>query len=134
MICLSLLFFFSRQVGYLLGNRQMSMLPVCLSMCITYQSAIAFLGVPAEVYANGTMYLYLGCGIGLSYIVSLFTVVPLMYPLQITSVYEYLELRFESRCVRLLVTSLGMLKAVSRELFLPVYKMSLSLWQISEYS
>lgn len=110
--------FFSRQVGYLLGNRQMSMLPVCLSMCITYQSAIAFLGVPAEVYANGTMYLYLGCGIGLSYIVSLFTVVPLMYPLQITSVYEYLELRFESRCVRLLVTSLGMLKAVSRELFL----------------
>ncbi|PVD29796.1 hypothetical protein C0Q70_09053 [Pomacea canaliculata] len=100
------------KVEYLLGNRQMSMIPVCLSMFITYQSAIALLGVPADVFNTGTMYLFLGCGVALSYIVSLFTAVPLLYPLKITSVNEYLELRFDSKCVRLFATILGMLQTV----------------------
>ncbi|XP_025095163.1 sodium-coupled monocarboxylate transporter 1-like [Pomacea canaliculata] len=98
------------KVEYLLGNRQMSMIPVCLSMFVTFQSAISLIGSPADVYSTGTMTTFVGFGIALSYIVGLFTVVPLIYPLHITSVYEYLELRFDSKCVRLLVTSLGMLQ------------------------
>ncbi|XP_025094623.1 sodium-coupled monocarboxylate transporter 1-like [Pomacea canaliculata] len=100
------------KVEYLLGNRQMSMIPVCLSMFITFQSAISLIGAPADVFNTGTMYMFLGCGLGLAYIVGVFTVVLLIYPLHITSVYEYLELRFDSKCVRLLVTSLGMVQTI----------------------
>ncbi|PVD29795.1 hypothetical protein C0Q70_09052 [Pomacea canaliculata] len=80
---------------YLLGNRQMSMIPVCLSMFITYQSAIALLVYLPSPYLS---------------IVSLFTAVPLLYPLKITSVNEYLELRFDSKFVRLFATILCMLR------------------------
>ncbi|PVD29794.1 hypothetical protein C0Q70_09051 [Pomacea canaliculata] len=98
---------------YLLGNRQMSMIPVCLSMFITYQSAIALLGGPADVFNTGTMYLFLGGGVALSYIVGLFTAVPLLYPLKITSVNEYLQLRFDSKFVRLFATSVCIFRTIS---------------------
>ncbi|XP_025094627.1 LOW QUALITY PROTEIN: sodium-dependent multivitamin transporter-like [Pomacea canaliculata] len=100
------------KVEYLLGNRQMSMIPVCLSIFVTFQSAITLIGGPADMFNTGTMYMFIGYGIALSYIVGCLPVVPLIYPLRITSVYEYLEMRFDSKCVRLFVTSIGMLQTV----------------------
>ncbi|GFR73666.1 sodium-coupled monocarboxylate transporter 1-like [Elysia marginata] len=53
-----------------------------------------------------------GCGLGLSYIVGLFTFVPLMYPLRITSVYEYLKFRYRSEAVRMVSTIVGMIATI----------------------
>ncbi|GFO42014.1 sodium-coupled monocarboxylate transporter 1 [Plakobranchus ocellatus] len=98
---------------YLLGGRRMGAFPVCLSLFATFQSAIALLGFPTEVYSYGTMYTYIIAGIALSTLLAMFTVVPLMYPLQITSVNEYLALRYESRLTQRFGSVLGIITSLS---------------------
>ncbi|KAK7110795.1 hypothetical protein V1264_014614 [Littorina saxatilis] len=105
------------KIEYLLGNREMSMAPVCLSLFVTFQSAISLIGTPGDTYDTGPMIFFTNYGIALAYIVGYFTVVPLMYPLHLTSVYEYLGLRFKSTAVRLLGTCIGMLQT---ELYMAV--------------
>ena len=56
------------------------------------QSAVSQIGVPAEVFFYG-LPLY-GVGNVASLIVGYFTIVPLMYPLRITSLYAYLKMRW----------------------------------------
>ncbi|KAK7508623.1 hypothetical protein BaRGS_00000189, partial [Batillaria attramentaria] len=98
---------------YLLGNRRMSLAPVCLSLFVTFQSAISLIGSPADIYITGTMVFYNSVGIAFSYVIGYFTVVPLIYPLHVTSVYEYLGRRFQSTGVRLLGTIIGMIQTLS---------------------
>ncbi|KAK7508625.1 hypothetical protein BaRGS_00000191 [Batillaria attramentaria] len=64
------------KVEYLLGSRQMSMLPVCLSLFVTFQSAISLIGTPADTYNTGTMTMFINFGLGFAYVVGYFTVVP----------------------------------------------------------
>ena len=73
---------------YLLGNRQMQLLPVALSMLVTYQSAISVIGVPAEVYLFDSMFWYIYVGIAIATVVQYGLIVPLVYPLRLTSAYE----------------------------------------------
>ncbi|GFO41783.1 sodium-coupled monocarboxylate transporter 1 [Plakobranchus ocellatus] len=88
------------KLEYLLGGRRLTAFPVCLSLFATFQSAIALLGIPAEVYSYGTMFVYSYIGTIISYVLALFTSIPLIYPLRLTSVYEYLALRYQSRTVQ----------------------------------
>ena len=97
---------------YLLGNREMSVAPVCLSLFVTFQSAISLIGTPGDTYNTGPMVMYISYGISLAYIIGFFTVVPLFYPLHLTSVYEYLDMRFKSTTVRTLCTCIGMFQTV----------------------
>uniref|UniRef100_G3NJN0 Solute carrier family 5 member 6a n=1 Tax=Gasterosteus aculeatus aculeatus TaxID=481459 RepID=G3NJN0_GASAC len=46
---------------FLMADRSMSCLPVSLSLLATFQSAVAILGAPSEVYTFGTQYWFLGC-------------------------------------------------------------------------
>ncbi|RUS87360.1 hypothetical protein EGW08_004902 [Elysia chlorotica] len=94
---------------YLLGGRRMGLVPVALSIFITFQSAISQIGLPAEVFSYGFIYILNSLGIAMSFLLIYFTVVPLMYPLHITSIYEYLKLRYKSETVRLVSTVVGML-------------------------
>ena len=80
---------------YLLGGRRMSLLPVAMSIFITFASAVSQIGIPAEVYMYGSMHVVMGVGISLSYVVGVFTLVPLVYPLGLTSMYEYLRKHFD---------------------------------------
>ena len=73
---------------YLLGNRQMQLLPVALSMMITYQSAISVIGGTAEIYLYNTMYMYIYVGLAVASLIQYFMIVPLMHPLRLTSAYE----------------------------------------------
>ena len=100
------------QEEYLVGNRQMGLVPVCLSLFVSYQSAISLMGSPADTYNTGTMVFFTYLGICLSYVLGYFTVLPLVHPLQLTSVYHFLHLRFPSSVVRLLLTYIGMLQTV----------------------
>ena len=73
---------------YLLGNRQMQLLPVALSMLVTYQSAISVIGIPAEFYLYNSMFVHVFLGITASILAQCYMIVPLMYPLHLTSAYE----------------------------------------------
>jgi len=39
---------------YFVGNRQMAILPVAISLMVSFESSIMMLGTPAEVMSNGT--------------------------------------------------------------------------------
>lgn len=78
----------------LLADRKMGCLPVALSLLATFQSAVAILGVPSEIYRFGTQYWFLGCCYFLGLLIPAHVFIPIFYRLHITSAYEYLELRF----------------------------------------
>ncbi|XP_032912172.1 sodium-dependent multivitamin transporter [Catharus ustulatus] len=79
---------------FLLANRDMGCLPVALSLLASFQSAVAILGAPAEIFRFGTEYWFLGCSYFLGLLIPAHIFIPIFYRLRITSAYEYLELRF----------------------------------------
>ncbi|XP_061870770.1 sodium/iodide cotransporter [Colius striatus] len=82
------------------GGRQMSALPVGLSLSASFMSAIQVLGVPAEAYRYGAKFLWMCMGQLLNTLLTAQLFLPVFYRLGLTSTYEYLERRF-SRGVRL---------------------------------
>ncbi|KAM4903907.1 sodium-dependent multivitamin transporter [Sylvia borin] len=88
---------------FLLANRDMSCLPVALSLLASFQSAVAILGVPSEIFRFGTEYWFLGCSYFLGLLIPAHIFIPVFYRLRITSTYEYLELRF-NKTVRIFGT------------------------------
>ncbi|GFR57794.1 sodium-coupled monocarboxylate transporter 1 [Elysia marginata] len=95
------------QADYLLGGRRMTAIPVCLSLFATFQSAISLLGIPTEVYIYGTMMIYGTIGLSLSYPLAMVTTIPLMYPLGVTSINEYLSLRYRCKSIQVIGAVIG---------------------------
>uniref|UniRef100_A0A672G935 Sodium-dependent multivitamin transporter n=1 Tax=Salarias fasciatus TaxID=181472 RepID=A0A672G935_SALFA len=85
---------------FLLADRSMRCLPISLSLIASFQSAVAIIGVPAEISAHGTQYWFLGCAYILGLLIPAHVFIPLLYRLRLSSVYQYLELRF-SKVVRI---------------------------------
>ncbi|XP_060790487.1 solute carrier family 5 member 6 isoform X2 [Neoarius graeffei] len=85
---------------FLLADRSMRCLPLSLSLMASFQSAVAIVGTPAEIYTNGTQYWFIGCAYILGLLVPAHVFVPVFYRLHLTSAYQYLELRF-SKAVRI---------------------------------
>ncbi|XP_026085864.1 solute carrier family 5 member 6 isoform X4 [Carassius auratus] len=79
---------------FMYADRSMKCLPLSLSLMATFQSAVAIIGTPAEVYANGTQYWFIGCSYILGLLIPAHIFIPVFYRLHLTSVYQYLELRF----------------------------------------
>ncbi|KAH9512752.1 Sodium-dependent multivitamin transporter [Bulinus truncatus] len=94
---------------YLIGGRTMSFLPVAISLMASFESSIMMLGFPAETYVYGIQNVMASIGFFVTQLLLIEFLVPLIHPLKITSAYEYLQLRFQSRSVRLLGTLMGML-------------------------
>ncbi|XP_069115976.1 sodium-coupled monocarboxylate transporter 2-like [Argopecten irradians] len=99
--------------NYFLGNRRLLLLPVSMSLFVTFLSAISLMGVPAEVYAFGVIGVYVFAANSFSVLIASVTIVPLLYPLGLTSTYEYLQMRFRSKGVRILGTMIGMLQTIA---------------------
>ncbi|XP_021339399.1 sodium-dependent multivitamin transporter-like [Mizuhopecten yessoensis] len=59
-----------------------------MSLYVTYASAISLMGTPAEIYVYGISGMYHAIPYFLSLIIANSTVVPLLYPLRLTSTYE----------------------------------------------
>uniref|UniRef100_A0A671MNZ1 Sodium-dependent multivitamin transporter n=1 Tax=Sinocyclocheilus anshuiensis TaxID=1608454 RepID=A0A671MNZ1_9TELE len=85
---------------FLLADRSMRCLPVSLSLLATFQSAVAILGAPSEIYTHGTQYWFLGCSYFLGLLIPAHVFIPVFYRLHLSSAYQYLELRF-SKSVRI---------------------------------
>uniref|UniRef100_A0A8C6SC65 Solute carrier family 5 member 8, like n=1 Tax=Neogobius melanostomus TaxID=47308 RepID=A0A8C6SC65_9GOBI len=90
---------------FLLGGRQMTAVPVAMSLTASFMSGITVIGTPAEAYRFGTAFWLFGFAYALMSIVTAELFVPLFYRLGITSAYEYLEMRF-SRPIRIIGTSM----------------------------
>ncbi|XP_053191878.1 solute carrier family 5 member 6 [Scomber japonicus] len=85
---------------FLLADRNMHCLPVSLSLIASFQSAVAIIGVPAEIYTHGTQYWFIGCAYILGLFIPAHVFIPVFYRLRLSSAYEYLELRF-NKAVRI---------------------------------
>uniref|UniRef100_A0A1B6GHY5 Sodium-dependent multivitamin transporter n=1 Tax=Cuerna arida TaxID=1464854 RepID=A0A1B6GHY5_9HEMI len=96
---------------YLLGDRNQSVLPVAISLMASVMSAVTLLGVSAEVYMYGTIFLTIIVSYMLFTAVAAYLYLPVFFKLQATSAYEYLERRFTPR-VRLAASALYTLQMV----------------------
>ncbi|XP_028155851.1 sodium-coupled monocarboxylate transporter 1-like [Ostrinia nubilalis] len=85
------------QNDYLLGGRNMKVVPVAMSLVASFVSGITLLGSPTEVYMYGTQYAFIMGGIFLMSFVMTQVYLPVFHELKITSNYEYLSMRFDNR-------------------------------------
>ncbi len=79
------------QSEYLMANRSMHIVPVSMSILMSFISAILILGMPAEVYISGLIYSMSAIGSAVGVLAGGVLFVPLLYPLKITSSYEVQE-------------------------------------------
>ncbi|XP_075144984.1 solute carrier family 5 member brother of rumpel [Haematobia irritans] len=87
----------SGESDYLMGGRNMLVLPIALSLVASFISGITLLGLPTEIYSYGIQYLYVSLGvISMGFIMAIYYL-PVFHELNITSTYEYLESRFDRR-------------------------------------
>lgn len=73
---------------YHLGNRRMSIIPVAISLIVSFESSIMMLGTPAEIYVFGIQNIMWAFGWFIANLLSIKLMVPLIHPLKITSAYE----------------------------------------------
>ncbi|XP_050967921.1 sodium-coupled monocarboxylate transporter 1 [Labeo rohita] len=90
---------------FLLGGRQMTAVPVALSLTASFMSGITVIGTPAESYLYGTPFWLFVFSYTIMSIISAEIFVPLFYRLSITSTYEYLEMRY-NKLIRVIGTSM----------------------------
>ncbi|XP_034021898.1 sodium-coupled monocarboxylate transporter 1 [Thalassophryne amazonica] len=90
---------------FLLAGRQMTAVPVALSLTASFMSGITVIGTPAEAYRFGAEFWLFGISYAIMSTVTAEIFVPLFYRLGITSAYEYLEMRF-NRFIRLIGTTM----------------------------
>ena len=103
--------YFSRRqesIGdYFLGGRNMPWLAVCLSIFATDLSAISYMGTPGWIFSNDLKYLVGGIFYPVIMLLALMIFIPILYRLNVYTVFEYLERRF-NHVVRAAVSLLFM--------------------------
>ncbi|XP_059610066.1 sodium-coupled monocarboxylate transporter 1-like [Phlebotomus argentipes] len=131
-ICFAFVLFFSAVIGfyhgaksrksastkddYLLGGRDMGLLPVTCSLVATVTSGMTIVGLSAEAYAHGIHTWMLSVTLLVSNTVFLHVFIPVLYELKVASSFEYLEMRF-SRSVRVFASGVY---TVAGLVYLPV--------------
>ncbi|XP_069103840.1 sodium-dependent multivitamin transporter-like [Argopecten irradians] len=98
---------------FILGDGRMATLPVALSLLVTYESGIIMLGIPAEVYLYGMQWYMSVLGFLVANLLTYHLILPSQWKLNITSIFQYFELRYNSRGIRLFVTILSLLGMVN---------------------
>ncbi|XP_035227711.1 putative sodium-dependent multivitamin transporter [Stegodyphus dumicola] len=96
---------------YLLAGKDMSILPVAVSLMATYFSAITLMGMPAEIYLYGTNMTFLNIGFFLGPAIAAYLFIPIYFRAGISTAYEYLEKRF-GRSTRTLLSSLYVIQNI----------------------
>jgi len=92
------------EVDYFLGGRRISSLAIALSIMATQCGSVSIISAPAFVALNeegGLLWLQYELAVPLAMVVLMIFFIPLFYKLNITTVYEYLERRFNYsvRCI-----------------------------------
>ncbi|XP_077868195.1 sodium-coupled monocarboxylate transporter 2-like [Saccoglossus kowalevskii] len=114
---------------YLVAGRQMNFIPVGVSIMASTTSAIALLGTVAEIYMYTTMFVWIFVVFLIMIPCSAHLYLPVFYNLGLTSIYEYLELRF-SKPTRIICTLIYIIYKVLY-LGIVIYAPSLALSAVS---
>ncbi|XP_012533313.1 sodium-coupled monocarboxylate transporter 1 [Monomorium pharaonis] len=127
--------FFSKQdstTEYFLGGKRMGSFPVAMSILASHVSGISLLGIPTEVFHYGSQYTACVISSILTAVITCYVFLPVFYKLQLTSTFEYLEIRF-TRPVRILSS---VLFTISLFMYLPIviYVPALAFAQVSNLS
>lgn len=106
---LGLGFYFSGEqkttADFFLGGRAFSWFPIGVSLMATLISAMSYTGLPGQAFDYGLVVLMHPASVWIALPIIVGVVVPIYRGLALDSVYQYLELRFDSR-VRLLASLL----------------------------
>ena len=73
---------------YLMGGRELKVVPVAISMMATFTSVVTILGNASELHYFGTTYMFLSLGKVLAHVVVALVIVPVIYPLKLTSINQ----------------------------------------------
>ncbi|KAB7501272.1 Sodium-coupled monocarboxylate transporter 1 [Armadillidium nasatum] len=114
---------------FLMAGKSMTTFPVAMSLIASFMSAITLLGTPSEVYSNGFVYWLIGFSYPLVMPAAAYLYLPVFWDLQVTSAYEYLEVRF-NRYVRML-GSLIFIIQMCLYMAIVVYAPALALSQVT---
>lgn len=82
--------------GFFIGNRRTSWYMATLAMIGAAMSGVTFISVPGSVAADGFSYMQMVVGFTIGQFVVAFVLIPIFYKSNITSLYEYLDRRFNS--------------------------------------
>ncbi|XP_058806099.1 putative sodium-dependent multivitamin transporter [Phymastichus coffea] len=79
---------------YFSANKSMSIIPVGISLMVSFMSAITLLGVSNENYRFGTQFVVINIAYLIGTPIICYGFLPVFYKLEAVSAYEYLEKRF----------------------------------------
>ncbi|XP_035896544.1 sodium-coupled monocarboxylate transporter 1-like isoform X2 [Anopheles stephensi] len=97
---------------YVFGAGHISTLAMMLSIARGTLGVISVLGYPSEFFYRGSAMWESLYGVITAYPIVCFVFIPVYFDLGITSVYQYLELRFNSRLVRCLASGTYILRTL----------------------
>lgn len=115
---------------FAMGGRNMSPLPVSLSLLATFLSANSILGYTGELYGHGLGLIWTIPGTVLAITFAAEVVLPVIYPLKLVSPNEYLELRFHSSGLRRLTMGMSLM-SIMVIMGLALYAPSLALASVT---
>ncbi|TRY75595.1 hypothetical protein TCAL_00525 [Tigriopus californicus] len=118
---------------YLMGGHSIGVIPMAISLCASFNSAYMILGIPSEMYTYGTQFYLMIFGTGVGVVLAAELWIPVLYRLQVVSIYEYFELRYKSKFPRILMTIIFVLKTVLYTA-LVVYAPTIALSSVSSLS
>ena len=73
---------------FLLAGRNVPLIPGAISMLASFLSGVYIIGLPLEVYLNGTMICWMAIGYILMSIIAAHLFMPILYNLKMTSINE----------------------------------------------
>ncbi|XP_042228143.1 sodium-dependent multivitamin transporter-like isoform X2 [Homarus americanus] len=116
---------------FLLGSRSLTCVPVSMSLVVTYISAIALQGSPAEIYYHNIQTV---CGnVGLLAVpIAALVFVPFYYELQLVSVNQYLEMRYHSLAARRVASALFIIQILLNQAVV-IYAPALALNAVTDF-
>ncbi|XP_077564131.1 sodium-coupled monocarboxylate transporter 2-like [Haemaphysalis longicornis] len=91
---------------FLVGNRQLQLFPVTMSMMASFLSAITILGIPSEIFIHGSQYMVNFVGLIIAIFLATTLFLPVFYEMDMISANEYLEIRFKSAALRKVLCAL----------------------------
>lgn len=97
--------------GYFLGGRNIPWWAAACSGIAAIVSGVAYLGAPGLAFSQGYAYHQMRLGIPFALIIISVVMLPIFFKLNISSIYEYLQRRFD-RKVRLLASALFLLSKI----------------------
>ncbi len=112
----------ANQEDYFLAGRSMPWIPVALSIAATMISANGFIGGPGWAYNSGMYPVMVNIAVPLAVLFALSVTTPVIYRMEVTSVYQYMEKRLGrySRILTIMQFFINSIIQISSMVYIPV--------------